>query len=106
MVRRHLLERRDTIAILTASYLSLSAAASNPKMDVDASIDIVRDARQTLVESAFPYFSDKREEKQDDENPDEKYAAYFDELDELERLQDKSTGQPEDGKAQNDIMET
>ena len=106
MIRRHLLERRDTIAILTASYLSLSAVASNPKMNVDASIDVVRDARRTLLESAFPYFAENRVEKQEEEDPDEKYAAYFDELDELERQQNQSAVRSEDGKTQNDIMET
>lgn len=78
--RRDVLERRDLILALSSTYMATSSLASNPKMDVDSSIDVLADKRNELVQFLFPYFKAEKKEK-----TYEDYGKYFDELDEIER---------------------
>ena len=78
MARRSFLERRDSLVILGHSYVSMATLASNPRFDIDASSEIVGDARMSFIKSAFPYFDFKQESKP---KTYEDYSEYFDELD-------------------------
>jgi len=87
MARRAFFERRDMMAIMGLSYSALSSFASNPRLEMDTSIDIVGESRKSLLETAFPYFGfggQTKPKTYDD------YAEYFDELDRIEAS--KSTG--------------
>ena len=97
--RRDVLERRDLILALSSSYMATSSLASNPRMDVGSSIDVIQDKREALIQSLFPYFkADRREKSYED------YDKYFDELDELERK--SASERPAEGswKETNDII--
>jgi hypothetical protein len=87
IARRSFLERRDMMAVMGLSYSSLSSFAANPRLEIDASREVVGGARKALLEIAFPYL-----DFGDDKKPKtyEDYSEYFDELDEIEAS--KSSG--------------
>ena len=72
----------------------MASMASDPRMNFDASVEVVRDSRASMVKAAFPYLSLEEKPKTYDD-----YSEYFDELDELERQSSL------DGKGPNDIMD-
>ena len=80
--RREILERKDMLVVLAASYVSTAAFASSPRVDFDAAAESVHERRADLVRSAFPYI--KIEEKKRDPSKYEDYEEYFDELDAIE----------------------
>ena len=80
-VRRSFRDRRDMINVLGMSYVAMSGFASNMKLNVDSSIQVVGDARLTLLKTAFPYLNFETESK---EKSYEDYSEYFDELDAIE----------------------
>lgn len=97
--RRNVLERRDLILALSSSYMATSSLASNPRMDVGSSIDVLQDKREALIQSLFPYFkTDRREKSYED------YDKYFDELDELDRKSASERPAEGSGKETNDII--
>ena len=97
--RRDILERRDLILALSSSYMATSSLASNPRMDVDSSIDVLQDKREVLIKSLFPYFKADRSEKSYED-----YNQYFDELDELDRKSASEMPAEGSGKETNDII--
>ena len=87
MARRAFFERRDMMAVMGLSYSALSSFAANPRLDIDASRDVVGGARKSILEIVFPYL-----DFGDDKKPKtyEDYSEYFDELDAIEAA--KSAG--------------
>ena len=77
----------------------MSCLASNPRMELDASLDAVFDSRKTLVKTSFPYIDFGHSEERVKVSKEVKYddyAEYFDELDRLEEMKAAEAGSSSD----------
>lgn len=91
--RHSILDRKDELSATIASYVAISSLASNPRFEIDAAKDAVKESWSSIVKVAFPYVEARKETGP---KSYEDYSAYFDELDaiEAEKATSEQSGTP------------
>lgn len=74
-------ERRDLITVMVASLQSFSSQSSNPRMEINSGMKIVRDKREALFDVVFPYSSKGQNAHEAESGSAPSYDELFDELD-------------------------
>ncbi len=96
--RRSILERRDLMLVIGASYVSSSAIASSLRISSESAYNVVEDRRTALMKTAFPYLGiDEKDEKDEWENDTSVYDKCFDELDAMEEEGKEAAGESGNG---------
>lgn len=96
--KRDFFERRDAMAVLSASLMAYAALGNRMEVTWQSCRDTVDEERRMLSEMAFPYLGSSEKSAKDDGAG--KYDEYFDELDAIEeaKARERAKAEPETAK--------